>query len=387
VGQQVVLTVRIVRRGEVTRVDWIHPLGFPDFRSVRLPGRAEVRTVSGTGLELWAREERWALFASRTGLLQISKGQVRCTQASLTSAAPKSQILEVPPLKLEVVELPLRGRPDGYAGGIGPLTLRTQVDPAEITLGQSVRVSLLIRGGGDLWSLVSPVTAARWAEGVELFPSPPEIRTELGDRVFLRRFYRVDVVPRRAGTLVIPSFEVAFYDPESDRYGLASSSVVRVEVRPPPDPMLERSADASSRRSALSAEPGSGFAWRWVAGGLLLVVGVGISAALRRARRLARWSAVAEALSVAEATRELDSRAEAAALARALRGALEIVGDDGANPSSQIPSSRDCDSPAREAVELLSRLDELRFSTDPDSPDHQRVAEVLRRLGAPTPGY
>ena len=64
------------------------------------------------------------------------------------------------------------GRPDEYAGLVGPLILTTHVDPESVALGETVHVVVSIRGAGNLWDVTHPLDEQQFA-AAELFADSP----------------------------------------------------------------------------------------------------------------------------------------------------------------------------------------------------------------------
>ena len=203
VGQQIVYTARIVRRDDVVKVEWLQALSFPDFRSERLPGRSERRrnAVSGCRLLGPARSSARSSPCAR----EPSRSRVPASAASWAVAGPSAgttERVDLPSLVIPVDEPPEEGRPSDFDGAVGPLVLQTRADPLEVSLGESVRVSVLVQGSSDLWNLASPTEHAVWGRDLEVFHQPSEVRVESGDRLYLREvsFASISCRESRAAT-------------------------------------------------------------------------------------------------------------------------------------------------------------------------------------------
>lgn len=239
VGQQIVATFQIARRQPdatapgAERIEWIHAPSFGDFRSEQLPHGAELPAIDSGPSTWWVRDERHALFPTRTGSFVLDGFALRCFEPTVEGASPRTHRIKAAPLSIEVAHPPSAGRPVDFDGAVGPLMIQASAHPTELVLGQSVRVSIVVRGTGDLRSIGSPVSGADWTHPVDLFAEKPRLEREFGDRLFLRRTFRFDVVPKRAGLQTIPAFEIPYYDPDSGEYRRASTRPIDLQVSEP----------------------------------------------------------------------------------------------------------------------------------------------------------
>jgi hypothetical protein len=169
---------------------------------------------------VWRRgEERKALFPARAGTLRIPGASLRCDGA----ATP------VPGATLEVQPLP-DGAPPGFAGAVGGVRILTRLEPEQIRLGESARLWVVLRGPGNLWT-VPPPLAEDDLEGVDVFAEPPATELDADDELRVRRTFRYQLVPRRAGRVTLPPVRVAWFDPAAGAYRLARAPARTLTVR------------------------------------------------------------------------------------------------------------------------------------------------------------
>ncbi len=393
VGQQIIYRVRIVRRDDVARMDWIHPPTFPDFRAEWLPGQPERESFSLGQSRFVVRQEERAIFPMRAGLLEIPGARLLCQVAEAgtgqrqRSVENPDGIVDVPALRVPVKPLPERGRPPAFSGVIGALRVTTLAEPSRIALGESVRVSVLVRGAANLWNLDPPFGADADFGSAEIFRRPPALEVEAGDRLQVRRIFHFAVIPHEPGTLVIPRVEIPFYDPSRGAYALARAAPVPIEVVPGPAKTRTRRAGAQGTAVAEQADRERG---RWLVmalGALATAVTLGAAVVGWRSRKPSwgRWRHVERSRVRADAARSAgDSRAEATALCAALRGALSIVAPDlDERDASTLRQPREpgVDDPdLANAAAQLGKLDRVRFSDESAGVPRDEVAELLARL-------
>jgi hypothetical protein len=227
-GQAVLHRLRILSLPALTRVEWLDPPGFPALRVERLPGRPQAGAERHDGADYRAREEQRWLFPELPGERRLPAARLLCRSAS------GEQALDVPGATLEVRALPAEGRPARFDGLVGRLGVQRSVEPERVALGESLRVEIRLQGGGNLWDASDPLVGDAAPRGAEVFASPPTLEVERGSGLFVRRHFRYEVVPRRAGELVLPELRVAFFDPATGRYAEARAPELRVPVAPRP---------------------------------------------------------------------------------------------------------------------------------------------------------
>lgn len=377
-GQQLHYRVRILSREDVLSVAWVSPPSFPGFRTETLPGDVEPALVKRGRARYRVRWERRALFAEETGSFALQSAGLRCD----LPGAP-AFIASVPDASVQIVPAPQSGRPPHFSGLIGPVILRTVVEPREITLGESVRLAIALRGPGNLWDAPDPISGWANRTDADWFRRTPELHLESGTSLRVRRHFAYDVVPREIGTLTLPEIRIPYFDPESGRYAAAAAPAVTVIVMPPELSRAPREDDASV--PAVRGEPAApGTPTRaraWVAWGLAatLVLGAGAGLVLVRRRRAGR---AGTALAAAEAARARgDREGEAAALARALREALARRLPEARTMAPEEILALPSLSPAqRGGAQRLAELERARFDPTARAPDPVAVERTLTEL-------
>jgi hypothetical protein len=380
VGQQVLYQLRILSREDVDSVEWVEPPSFPGFRAERLPGRPADSRVERGGVAYRVREEHRALFPERPGALVVQRGRLRCRVRE--RGAARTHQAPVPPVTLRAVAPPERDRPPDFSGLIGPLALTATVEPRSIAVGESARLTVVARGGGNLWLASDPMAGESRLAGAELFRRRPSLTLERGVRLFVRREFRYELVPRRVGALTVPEIRVPYFDPDSGRYAAASAAAMELRVRARPGAPSEPGGSARGSSGVRSApeEGEEGIdprAWVLVAGTLLVAAAVARSLLRRRRRGGARAALAAADVSRASG----DASAEAAALAEALRAALLPHVPDLRSTTAEELLARAPHPPAvTAAVQLLAEVERSRFDPDAEIPDRAAVEGAVAAL-------
>jgi len=369
-GQQIVWRLEILRRADVTNVEWLEPPAFPGFRAEWLPGQPERGAVTQDGVDWLARVEERALFAERPGELVIAPKGLRC------SVAGGAQLdASIPATRVRVLDLPEAGRPPDFAGLVGTLALEVAARPQTLALGGSARLEATLHGDANLWDARDPLHGAPGLEGVEVFPTRPRLELEPGVELSVRRRFAYDIVPSREGRIEIPSLRVPYFDPALRRYAVATSPAIVLEVGPR---ATGRSAEAAALATPAGADANATGRALGVVALCVSALGIGALGALtwmRHRRRRARGhAAILAAL-------EVPASADAAALlARALRLALEPELPGARTAAVEELSAPPGAGPACErALALLARVERSRF--DPHAACASR-ADVVAAIEA-----
>lgn len=119
---------------------------------------------SGTYEQQYQREGRqWQRFTfertylpTRPGRLELAAPLLRYNVLVREGRQAENFYVYGKPLVVEVLPIPVEGRPDPYFGAVGRFTIDAQVDRDTVKVGGTVRVTLSIRGSGNLEFLRVP---------------------------------------------------------------------------------------------------------------------------------------------------------------------------------------------------------------------------------------
>jgi hypothetical protein len=396
VGQQVTYRARVMRRPDVGSVSWVQGLGFPSLRAEWLPGlTGETRLVT-QGTPYLVYEERRALFPLRAGHLEIPPASLSCALYAPPGSTSRSVAALVPGAALDVDEPPLSERPPSWTGLVGPVDAKLMASPTEVALGDTVYVTLTLTGEGNLWAAPPPFGLSSFGGSgglaTEVFPKPPELSVDSGEHLRLRQVFAVELVPRRAGRLVIPSYELPFFDPTRHQFAALRTEAVEIAVAPPGGASVERTylppaADSNPASPRVARGGGLVFALGGLA--FLLAGGAAIFTMWRRRPQpsLAMHQALRDA---ARARRTGDTEAERRALVRALRAGVEraMFGAEGPVAAAARPALSTNELAARAggdaalalAAEILRADERARFAASAEGPDTLRLRAAVDSL-------
>jgi hypothetical protein len=183
--------------------------------------------------------------------------------------------------------------PEGFNGAVGSFQYRTELQPAEIELGESAVLTIELSGNGNL-PLVEAPPLWPGCHDCDTYPPEEDSQVKVDDSgIHGTRTWRTTIVPRSPGQLRLDPVILAFFDPQAGSYRRQTIGAMLLEVNPPPvtatpavqaTPEAEAaSADAGERRLT---DPSRSYSWVSVAAALVvgLVTG-GLLAWLRMRRR------------------------------------------------------------------------------------------------------
>ncbi len=233
--------------------------------------------VDGRRLRSFEIERTW--FATNSGELVLPETRLRFAYATRfgeralqdNSAQDRVEaIVRSAARSLTILPLPESGRPAGFFGAVGRLTLRSEVSAREVDLNSSVKLTLSIEGDGNLESFEAP----RF-DPVEGW----RVQGSVEHRSRTLRTIEYDLAPTSEHSMRLPQVAFSYFDttPPACYRTLESEAIaitVRAPERQPDEPKVEKTNSAPSARPRI---------WPYPA-----VIAVIIAVAIGRRRRRAR---------------------------------------------------------------------------------------------------
>lgn len=140
------------------------------------------------------------------------------------------------PLRLTVMPLPEKARPDHFSGAVGRFEVHADVSPTEVVLGESLRLTLTVRGAGNL-SQIEPPDLERQLEGFDIFGMIE------GDSEKESRTFCYDLLPLDSSIEEIPAIAFSFFETQPEaRYCTVDTAPLPIRIIVPeeqsPDTLL-----------------------------------------------------------------------------------------------------------------------------------------------------
>lgn len=181
-------------------------------------------------------EHRYRVTEVRQALFPTVAGQITIEAATLTipgGLLSSDIVLETDPVTLDIQPLPI-GAPDTFQGVVGQYEMDASIEPREARANEPVTLFLRVWGTGNLSTLPDP---SRDADNLlaDWRVYDAQVTTEIGQDGDViqgeRRFERL-LVPKTAGELHIPAFQLLFFDPLLGEYRSVKTESLAVRVGP-----------------------------------------------------------------------------------------------------------------------------------------------------------
>lgn len=221
VGEQIVYTLDVYERRSFLGIHLRKPPSFTDFFTEELDeGQPRVESVGGMDYRVRPALRR-ALFPQRAGTLQIGAAEL--------SVGGRQRILS-PAIDVEVLPLPGEGRPPGFsANNVGRFSISAEVDRTSVAANEPVTLTITVEGVGN----VKFVDPGPWPELTGLRRYDPKVETQLrkgSGGMGGKRSYEFLLIPEAGGSITIPVHELAYFDPETERYEVTRTEPIDIEV-------------------------------------------------------------------------------------------------------------------------------------------------------------
>lgn len=242
--------------------------------------------------------------------------------------------LRSPARPLDVLPLPVKGRPAGFSGAVGNFKIKAQADPTSVHAGEPITLQVRVTGDGNF----NRVELGELAASKDFQTYTPTSTTHDGVKTFKQA-----IVPLHEGITRIPPITFSYFDPHAGAYVTRSTAAIPIRVaqgvalvgssggqvtHAASGPTL--APNAVDPGSVARLDPVFSRRWFWLAQALgLLGLGavlVVITARRRLSRDPSRPLRRQAERALGERRREMDralSQGDAAAFFLAARGALQ----------------------------------------------------------------
>lgn len=127
---------------------------------------------------------------------------------------------------VEVMPLPLDGRPASFTGGVGDFTLESTVNKREVKVNDAVALTLKVEGSGNTAAIGEPRIS--WPKDLEVFETKSRIIGGKGG--VSTKVFEILVIPRKPGAMRIPGAELSYFSIRDKAYKTLSSTPEEITV-------------------------------------------------------------------------------------------------------------------------------------------------------------
>lgn len=259
-GEPIVATLKLYWRN--TSIASVNDAKLPDFEGFTAQEivldqnktQATLERYKGDNYQMYPLK-KWVIFPSRAGELTIAPATIQAV-AQVVLRRSSGGFFDWPMDYTQNVQVPLTsvartvqvkalpaGRPASYLGGVGDFRLKAETTASRMKSGDAFIYRLTLSGTGNLKYMRDP--EPEFPADFEVYDPKVDLNvrtTEAG--MSGQKVIEYTVIPRFAGTFVIPALEVAYFDPKAGQYRTLQTEAFTVEV--------ERGADEGSAQGGVA---------------------------------------------------------------------------------------------------------------------------------------
>jgi len=152
---------------------------------------------------------------------------VDMTQGFFSMSGRKKIIF--PYKKINVMPIPLNGKPDRFAGDVGEFKIETQVPSGKFKLFEEIKIPVKIRGRGNLLTLSNPQVENE--EGIKTVVEGKEQSLAVkGNDLTGEKNFMITMIPQKDGNIAPGRIFIEYFNPYKRVYEKAESLPVSFEI-------------------------------------------------------------------------------------------------------------------------------------------------------------
>jgi tetratricopeptide (TPR) repeat protein len=182
---------------------------------------------------------RYIAHVYERAVFPLTPGRVVIPPARLVYAMPLSYSffsreesfeLQSDSVSVVVIEPPAEGRPAGWNGAVGAISVAARVDSAQARVGDAMRLTVSVAGQGNVKLFPRPELELH---GVTIVPAGERV-TLSSDSLNVSGVKEFDwlVTPLHEGRLVLPQIRYPYFDPHERSYAVARAPALILQIAP-----------------------------------------------------------------------------------------------------------------------------------------------------------
>jgi hypothetical protein len=223
------------------------------FRTAVTPSRTGTVTLGPSELPFNAQIRENRRSRSRS-LLEQMLGDDPFNDPFFAPTRVQRVVTKAPSVDLEVKPLPSEGRPKNFSGAVGQFKMSADGTPRQLKVGEVLTMKMIINGKGNFDRINAPQIVD--ANGWQLYPAKGDFQRD--DEIGLSgtKTFEMAVIPEKP-TQTMPTYEFAYFDPDSGKYAALRAGGAPIEVTGAPiAPPVVTSIKAPAANADASAAPG-----------------------------------------------------------------------------------------------------------------------------------
>ncbi len=152
-------------------------------------------------------------------------------------------------LSLQVKELPLEGRPEGFTGHVGEIKIEAAAEPVEVSVGDPITLNITLQGPDFLGRVELPPLSSQ--KGISENFKIPDERAD-GKIEGKKKIFTQTLRARNDGVTEIPPIRIVYFDTKKEKYMTAESDPIPLDVKPT---RVVTAGDAEGIEAGVSGSP------------------------------------------------------------------------------------------------------------------------------------
>lgn len=239
-NQQVTVTYALYNRTSLANVQYGQQPTFTGFWTEEMYAADRLnfqqKVIGGKRYQV-AVLKKLALFPTTSGDIEIEPMELICDIQVRSRdifdfwGRTKRVRIASEPATIVVQPLPLDGKPPSFTGAVGQFSLKASVDRSQVKAGEPLKLSVEIRGQGNLKTL--PPLQPPALDNFKSFE--PEIQEDIApaeNTIGGAKTYQYVLIPKEQGQYRIESFKLPYFDPARKTYHMASTTPIAIDVLP-----------------------------------------------------------------------------------------------------------------------------------------------------------
>ncbi len=140
-------------------------------------------------------------------------------------------VFKTDPIKVNVKALPPFAGNGKFSGLVGKFAIRAALERSEISVGDSVTLSITVEGAGNLPDMEEPQIVV--PDAFKLYKDTPQDEIKIGDSGYKgKKTFRMALVGVKEGQYQLEPISLSFFDPSENIYKTEYSQSLNIAVRP-----------------------------------------------------------------------------------------------------------------------------------------------------------
>ncbi|MDR0391201.1 MAG: BatD family protein [Planctomycetaceae bacterium] len=193
------------------------------------PKKVVKRDASGADVTYWEYRFTRKFMSNEIGEFRfgaVIKGGFLVADQDSRDGVNVQRIYAVAPEELvNVIDVPVEGRPDSYIGAFGKFDLATDIQPRKAKRGEPMTLTLKLIGEGSTGNIRPPDLTANQEVTANFKTHSP---TEEGDEHSCTFTYPIRAT--QSGQIIFPSIPITYFDVQNERFVTLQSQSIGLEI-------------------------------------------------------------------------------------------------------------------------------------------------------------